>query len=171
MSVSEISNRERRWQEPAAVYRLWDAEGNLLYIGSAYEPDVRYREHQKKPWWPEVAQRTEEWHPNRGRAYVEEMKAIASEPSKYNEMGTPGYRTPQTEAIRLRKLLAPLRQRLLTEAEAIGYRTAAEQREQGVPGTEASRAGVLATIEFMEATGLFRDAVKLRRRRLETHGY
>ncbi|MGW7435686.1 hypothetical protein [Streptomyces sp. NPDC054849] len=170
MIVSE-TNRERRWREPAAVYRLWDEAGQLLYIGSAYEPEHRCKRHHTKPWWGEVARRTEEWFPNRGTAYVAEMKAIAAERAKYNEMGTPGYRVPQTEGIRRRQELAPLRQKLISEADTLAYTTASAARQRGVPTAEASKMGALAAIEFMEATGLFTDAVKRRRRRLEIHGF
>ena len=165
------TNRERRWREPAAVYRLWDADGNLLYIGSAFEPDVRCKEHQKKAWWPEVARRTEEWHSNRGTAYIEELKAIAVERSKYNVMGTPGYRTPQTDAIRRRNALASVRQKLVTQAGqvSLGIRQAAE--EAGFPRDEARRLGKRAEIEFLEWTGLFAQSVKWRRKMVAMHGY
>jgi len=169
--AAQESNRNRRWREPAAVYRLYDADGVLLYIGSAYEPDVRCKEHEKQPWWPDVARRTEEWHPNRGTAYVQELKAIAAEGSKYNLMGTPGYRTPDTPAIRRRKELASERQRLITESDRIAYETCRAQREAGASHEEARRAGGLASIEFLADTGLFVDAVKRRRERLELHGY
>ncbi|MGW1497553.1 GIY-YIG nuclease family protein [Streptomyces mirabilis] len=155
-----------RWREPAAVYRLWDAEGNLLYIGSSYDPEERCKEHRKKPWWPEVARRSDEWHSNRGTAYKEELKAIAVERSKYNRMGTPGYRTPDTEAIRRRKELAPLRQKLMEESWGVGTAARKAARADGASVGEAERAGKLAVIEFLEDTGLFTASVKERRKRL-----
>lgn len=155
-----------RWREPAAVYRLWDAEGNLLYIGSAYDPDERCKEHQKMPWWPEVARRTEEWHSNRGAAYTEELKAIAVGRSKYNAMGTPGYRTPDTEAVRRRKQLAPLRQKLLEESWVVEASARKAAMASGAAVSAAERAGKVAVIEFLEATGIFAASVKERRRRL-----
>jgi predicted GIY-YIG superfamily endonuclease len=155
-----------RWYEPAAVYRLWDADGNLLYIGSAYDPDERCKEHRKKPWWPEVARRTEEWCSNRGSAYKAELAAIAVEKSKYNAMGTPSYRPPDTEAVRRRKELGPLRQRLLEESWGVARTACAAARAEGAASADVEIAGKLAEIEFLENTGLFAGAVKERRRRL-----
>lgn len=160
-----------RWYEPAAVYRLWDAEGNLLYIGSAFDSDQRCKEHQKKPWWPEVARRTEEWHSGRGTAYAEELKAIRVERSKYNEMGTRGYRAPQTDAIQRRNELASLRQELVTQAGQVSLDLCRAAEEAGFPHDEAGRLGKRAEIEFLEWTGLFAQAVKWRRKMVEIHGY
>lgn len=61
----------------AAVYRLFAADGALLYIGSAFDPEERCKAHAGTPWWSTVTRRTEEWHPTRGRAYSAEMGAIA----------------------------------------------------------------------------------------------
>jgi hypothetical protein len=84
----------------AAVYRLHDATGTLLYIGSAYDPERRCERHEGLPWWPQVAQRTEEWHPSRGHAYSAEMQAIADEHPRHNVMGTPEYREECRRAAR-----------------------------------------------------------------------
>lgn len=158
-----VPNEKRR---RAAVYRLYDPEGVLLYIGSAYDPEERCREHCKKPWWPEVASRAEEWFDSRGAAYVEEMKAVGIEKSKYNRMGTPSYRTPETDAVRRRRELAPLRQRLIEESTDVEWAARKAARDGGATWDESYRAGKLAGIEFLEATGLFAGAVKERRRRL-----
>lgn len=163
MSVVHETNRDRRWREPAAVYRLWDKGGNLLYIGSAYEPEQRCREHRKKPWWPEVSRRTDEWHSNRGAAYIVEMKAIGAELPKYNVMGSPGYETPQTEAIRRRNALASLRQRLLSAAGDVSWDVEEAARAAGYSGPAARRLGTLAEIEFLDSTDLFAASVKRRR--------
>ncbi|OXS35406.1 hypothetical protein [Streptomyces sp. XY006] len=149
------------------MYRLWAADGALLYIGSAYDPSERCKEHRKKPWWPEVARRTEEWVGHRNAAYREEMKAIAKERPRYNAMGSPSYRTPDTEAVRRRKELGSLRQRLLEESWAAADTAREAARAAGAEEREAGRAGLLAEIEFLEATGLFAGAVKRRRERLE----
>ncbi|MER8158139.1 hypothetical protein [Streptomyces sp. NPDC094472] len=142
------------------MYRLYDAAGTLLYIGSAYDPEARCKAHRNKPWWPEVARRAEEWFDFRGCAYKEEMKAIASEGPKHNAMGSPSYRTPDTEAVRRRKQLAPLRQKLLEESWGIGAAAWKAARASGASANEAERAKKLAEIEFLEATGLFAASVK-----------
>jgi predicted GIY-YIG superfamily endonuclease len=161
-----VPNKPDRPPRRAAVYRLWDAEGTLLYIGSAYDPDHRCKEHSKKPWWPEVARRTEEWFAHRGTAYREELKAIRAEKSKYNRMGAPSYRTPDTEAVQRRKALGPLRQRLLEESWGVARAAREAARDQGASSEEAERTGKLAEIEFLENTGLFAGAVKRRREQL-----
>jgi predicted GIY-YIG superfamily endonuclease len=170
VSVSDEQNREakraRRWREPAAVYRLWDADGKLLYIGSAHDPEGRCKEHQKKPWWPEVASRTEEWHSNRGTAYIHEMKAIRAERPKHNVMGAPGY-TPDSEAVRLRNSLASLRGRLFGASGRVSVDVYLAARDAGYTRKQADRMGKLAQIEFLDTTALFPDAVKRRREALE----
>jgi hypothetical protein len=150
------------------VYRLYAADGTLLYIGSAYDPDGRCAEHRRKPWWPEVTRRTEEWFGHRNKAYREELKAIGVENPRYNRMGTPSYRTPDTAAVRQRKELGPLRQRLLEESWQVAEAAESAARAEGAPRDSATRAGKLAEIEFLEATGLFAGAVKRRRERLAT---
>ncbi|MFD5064690.1 GIY-YIG nuclease family protein [Streptomyces sp. NPDC058394] len=38
-----------------AEYRLFNAEGELLYVGSTVDTERRSRAHRySKPWWPEV---------------------------------------------------------------------------------------------------------------------
>lgn len=76
----------------AAVYRLYDEAGTLLYVGSAYDPAHRCKSHRDKAWWPDVARREDEWHPNRWIAYAKETKAIKAERPRNNVMNTPGYR-------------------------------------------------------------------------------
>ncbi|MFG2780799.1 GIY-YIG nuclease family protein [Streptomyces prunicolor] len=93
-------------QRQAAVYRLYDSAGALLYIGSSYNPERRYRDHYPKPWWPLVARREEEWHPSKEAAYMVEMAAIAAEAPVHNEMGTPRYVPPSEKAAARRSHLA-----------------------------------------------------------------
>jgi predicted GIY-YIG superfamily endonuclease len=76
----------------AAVYRLYDAEGTLLYIGSAYDPADRSKQHRAKAWWPQVTRREDEWHPSRWTAYTAETQAIQAEKPRHNVMGTAAYR-------------------------------------------------------------------------------
>ncbi|MGW1525411.1 GIY-YIG nuclease family protein [Streptomyces sp. NPDC002159] len=100
----------------AAVYRLFDAAGELLYIGSAYDPEERCKEHHSKAWWPQVASRTEEWRRSRLDAYAWEMKAIANEGPLHNVMGTPEYR----DQCRLRARTDPRRQAIIRAGSDAG---------------------------------------------------
>lgn len=76
-------------ERPAAVYRLYAADGTLLYIGSAYAPDARWDEHRKKPWAAKVARRSEAWFPDRAAAYAAETAAIKSELPRHNITNNP----------------------------------------------------------------------------------
>ena len=167
LTFEPADKREAKYYStPAAVYRLWDAAGCLLYIGSAYDPEHRCTFHHTKPWWPEVARRTEEWHESRGAAYQAEMDAIGVEASRYNVMGTPTYVTPDTPAIRRRQELASVRSKLMRQAEDLRRVTVGELQAAGASYVETEEAGALAMIEFMEPTGLFTASIKERRKRL-----
>jgi prevent-host-death family protein len=77
---------------PTAVYRLFGAEGTLLYVGVSNEPPVRYTAHSyDKPWWGDVASKTEEWYPNRAAALKVESEAILKESPRFNRAGSPNY--------------------------------------------------------------------------------
>lgn len=80
----------------AAVYRLFGAAGDLLYIGSSYDPDKRCEAHRSTEWWPLVARRTDEWCTSRVKAYDAESAAIWIEQPKYNNAGTRTYVHPAT---------------------------------------------------------------------------
>ena len=72
-----------------AVYRLYDAAGTLLYIGSSNNPPYRYTEHSNSPlkssWWPQVVRKDETWHDKRADAQAAEAKAIRTENPKHNQ--------------------------------------------------------------------------------------
>lgn len=73
-----------------ALYRLFDHNDQLLYVGIAFDPHVRCYHHKThKPWWPEVARREVEWHDNRRAAEAAELAAIAAEKPRYNISGVP----------------------------------------------------------------------------------
>lgn len=86
MALSKTAGQGRR----AAVYRLYDEAGTLLYVGSAYDPKERAKKHREKPWWPRVARREDEWHPSREAAYVAETEAIAEAHPLGNKISGPG---------------------------------------------------------------------------------
>ena len=68
-----------------ALYRLFDEAGQLLYVGIAVEPRVRWGVHaREKTWWPQVARRDVEWLPDRVSAEAAEVAAIVSEAPRYN---------------------------------------------------------------------------------------
>lgn len=78
---------------PNALYRFWDADGTLLYIGITLKPSSRWKHHAKnKPWWHEVAVITVEAFPNREAVEEAEREAIRIQRPKYNVVhnGGPG---------------------------------------------------------------------------------
>lgn len=68
--------------ERTALYRLYDADDQLLYIGIAKDPKVRWQGHAQSttsPWWTQVSRKTVTWYPSREEADEAETQAIASE--------------------------------------------------------------------------------------------
>lgn len=143
---------------PAAVYRLYDAGGTLLYVGSAYDPEHRCKSHHKKPWWPQVARRVDEWHKGRDGAFAAEARAIAAELPRRNITGTPNHTGPKE------------RGRALREAAAARWRVARAAEKAGASREDACRAGGYAEIEYLEATGMFRRYTARMRREMEQKG-
>lgn len=83
--VSATMPDPRAQREPTALYRLHGADGTLLYIGVSDNPERRFKQHRdSKPWWPQVARKTIEWHPSRRIALAEEAAAIKAEAPAYN---------------------------------------------------------------------------------------
>lgn len=78
-----------RERTPAAVYRAWDKNGNLLYVGSSYHPDRRMQAHQKAVWYDEMTKHRFDWYPTRDMAFAAELEAIHTEHPTYNRQGKP----------------------------------------------------------------------------------
>lgn len=69
----------------AAVYRLYDRDGDLLYVGCTVRPVVRLRAHQRRqPWWGEVGGSEVMWFPSIELASRAEAEAVRSERPVYN---------------------------------------------------------------------------------------
>lgn len=68
-----------------ALYRVFDADGALLYVGVGYDPDVRLRQHAAtKAWWPEASRHAVTWLESRIAALRAEADAIRTEDPAYN---------------------------------------------------------------------------------------
>lgn len=82
---------------PTAVYRLWDADGQLLYVGCSHDPRARYVEHERlQPWWPAVDRYEEIWCDTRKEAEAAERIAIGAEQPAYNSTDADGrYQVPR----------------------------------------------------------------------------
>lgn len=82
----------KRDPEPTAsdtcLYRFHDDAGRLLYVGISKDPNVRERQHAaSQRWYPLVAEREDEWYPNRRDALRAEAAAILNESPLFNEAG------------------------------------------------------------------------------------
>ncbi len=63
----------------AAIYRMYDADGQLLYVGTSIDPLRRFGEHDRNTgWFADIATITVERVP-RNEMYVAEQSAIANE--------------------------------------------------------------------------------------------
>lgn len=74
-------------KRPTALYRFFSVEGALLYVGIAFDPDSRAKQHAAtKSWWGNVdqARTTVEWHPDREAAETAELAAIRAENPLHN---------------------------------------------------------------------------------------
>lgn len=71
--------------EPTALYRLYDADDNLLYLGISFDPEARWEQHKNdKHWAHQVVRRTVEWYPTRGEALAAEERATAAEKPRHD---------------------------------------------------------------------------------------
>lgn len=91
-----------------AVYRLFDAERTLLYIGMSKHPLRRVLEHMiRQPWRRSINSWTIEWHPDPDTAHAAEVEAIHSERPLWNisdspwraTLGEDGRYTPQPKPV------------------------------------------------------------------------
>lgn len=70
---------------PHAVYRIFDAEGGLLYIGTSPNPMNRMHDHaSRKVWATRIASVRVEWFTNKADAMAAEITAIAAEGPEWN---------------------------------------------------------------------------------------
>lgn len=68
-----------------ALYRFFDAGGDLLYVGITNDPGRRWGRHSNsKPWWHEVDRIEIERYPDRTSVLAAERKAIQEESPRYN---------------------------------------------------------------------------------------
>lgn len=73
-----------------ALYRFFNAEGALLYVGITHDIDERWAAHERdKSWWPQVAEKTVEWFATRPLALEAERQAVQQEAPVHNVTGKP----------------------------------------------------------------------------------
>lgn len=67
-----------------ALYRIYDDVDRLLYLGIAYTPEVRVRQHSKDDWWYLADTYCVEWFDGRPEAELAEMRAVRGEGPLFN---------------------------------------------------------------------------------------
>jgi predicted GIY-YIG superfamily endonuclease len=74
--------------ERTALYRLYDADHDLLYIGISRRPSGRFKEHEyRHAWWHCVRYVDLTWFDTYAAAYSAEKAAHMSERPPYNGVG------------------------------------------------------------------------------------
>lgn len=142
-----------------AVYRLYNAAGELLYIGSSDNPDRRWKAHQStKPWWPEVSRREVTWHEWR-EAWGEEASAIWHERPKHNVFSTQEYCARVSARQQANVEVQRVKCRVAYRANKLRDEVAKKLVAQGVNEDAAIAAGMLAERAYKEASGAFPNGV------------
>jgi predicted GIY-YIG superfamily endonuclease len=68
-----------------ALYRLFDADDTLLYLGIARDPEYRWKLHSdRQTWWHHVARKTVKWYSSREDALAAEARFTAKELPLYD---------------------------------------------------------------------------------------
>lgn len=74
-----------------ALYRFFNADGVLLYVGITENTATRWASHKAtKEWWPAVVHKEVEWHGSREVAEEAERQALGTEEPLYNVRDVPG---------------------------------------------------------------------------------
>lgn len=94
-----VSRFEALLAAPTTVYRIFNADGDLIYVGITRNWDNRRSHHAaNQPWWDEVDDIAFAYYPNRFEAAVAEREAIKAELPRYNRVhGVTGFRPPNYE--------------------------------------------------------------------------
>lgn len=85
-----MADLNRYWGR-TALYRLFDTEGVLLYVGIAVDPEARWEKHAAtQEWWHLVAEKTTQWFDTRVLAADAEIEAIRTAKPRFNLMHSTG---------------------------------------------------------------------------------
>jgi predicted GIY-YIG superfamily endonuclease len=157
---------------PTVVYRFYDADDRLLYVGITDEPKQRWRWHARNArWWPDAVRRTLSWHELRSDSAAEEARAIREEHPLHN-VAIPGLPPPRRVAAPARAA-GPASPELLKlgaefQANREELRRLVEESEANQASLRAVRAELRQVIiddprpvgEVVRLTGYDRDSVR-----------
>lgn len=130
-----------------ALYRLFDLEGRLLYVGVAFDPEGRWKGHAyDKEWWEQVVEKRVVWHETRLDALAAELAAIRDELPKYNVREG---RVPLPGGTQTRKSAKPGRVFRMDDATWADYRAVCAAK--GVSPANDLRMYMLREIKVHEA--------------------
>lgn len=124
---------------PVCVYRFFDADDRLLYVGITDDPKGRWKAHAKREWWHQVARHAITWHDTRADALAAEAAAIASEGPLHNVAGMPSTMADD-DPVLLAKLTEAAERRRAAD-ERVGQAATAERAAI----VDAWRAGIAPT--------------------------
>jgi len=79
------------------LYRYFDADDNLLYVGITNNQFRRFSQHKNKDWMSQICRATFEHFEYRTDAEMAEMNAIKNESPVYNIAGHPDYTQNQNK--------------------------------------------------------------------------
>lgn len=138
-----------------ALYRLYDAEDTLLYVGVSVEPFRRMTQHAaEQAWWGTVARTTIETFPDREAALTAEREAICTEQPHYNVIHGPQKRrnAKPYEGHRFADAMPDLAERLralTAEREAVDVEWRESIRAAVADGGSLREVAALANVSHM----------------------
>ena len=71
-------------KERTALYRHFDAYGDLLYVGISLSAVARLAQHKSAPWFQDITDIKVEWFDDREDAEIAEIQAIRTEFPEHN---------------------------------------------------------------------------------------
>jgi predicted GIY-YIG superfamily endonuclease len=164
------------------LYRFFDADETLLYVGISLNAAKRASQHRKdKPWWPDVATMTVERHDTREAALEAEAEAIRSERPLHNvQHNRPGCGSgcaqpsaqpsgPVWRCAVCDQIVAPRTGYVCVDMDKAircgqWWRDRRDRIERAPDGAQAIRASLLTTSELIETGNLIAKWSTLHRR-------
>jgi excinuclease UvrABC nuclease subunit len=120
--------------DEACVYRHFDGDGRLLYVGCSLNPIMRLQQHRRSCWFDQIARVDIERHATRREALAAEATAIRLENPKYNSVAPQSALTGVKQSRRGKFEARHRGQRIglfeTCEAAADAYWDAVEQHQQ-----------------------------------------
>jgi len=142
--------------ERTALYRIRNAENDLLYVGISERPEYRWFSHRRQhSWWSEVAQYSLEWHESREAALEAEEEAIRTERPRHNNTYNysvpfdPATWGPLHDGVKYQILAERIRSEIRSGRWRLGYR---------IPSFEVlTKAASVSTTVVQKAIGNLRS--------------